>query len=96
MTRVAVIGAGPSGLAELRAFQSAARKGAKIPEVVCFEKQDDWGVPGGFTASIQGTWRARGRRLIGLSVSTWSLHSPISSSWARVPRSGKWWALVPT
>ena len=43
MTRVAVIGAGPSGLAQLRAFQSAARKGAKIPEVVCFEKQDDWG-----------------------------------------------------
>lgn len=43
MTRVAVIGAGPSGMAQLRAFQSAARQGAKIPEVVCFEKQDDWG-----------------------------------------------------
>ena len=43
MTRVAVIGAGPSGLAALRAFQSAAKKKAKIPEVVCFEKQDDWG-----------------------------------------------------
>jgi trimethylamine monooxygenase len=43
MTRVAVIGAGPSGLAALRAFQSAKKKGAKIPEVVCFEKQDDWG-----------------------------------------------------
>ncbi len=41
--RVAVIGAGPSGLAQLRAFQSAASKGAEIPEVVCFEKQDDWG-----------------------------------------------------
>lgn len=41
--RVAVIGAGPSGLAQLRAFQSAAQKGAKIPEIVCFEKQDDWG-----------------------------------------------------
>ncbi|HMB75013.1 MAG TPA: NAD(P)/FAD-dependent oxidoreductase [Kiloniellaceae bacterium] len=41
--RVAVIGAGPSGLAQLRAFQSAAAKGADIPEVVCFEKQDDWG-----------------------------------------------------
>ena len=41
--RVAVIGAGPSGLAQLRAFQSAASKGAKIPEVVCFEKQSDWG-----------------------------------------------------
>ena len=43
MTRVAVIGAGPSGLAALRAFQSAKKKGAKIPEIVCFEKQDDWG-----------------------------------------------------
>ena len=43
MTRVAVIGAGPSGLAQLRAFQSAAQKGAEIPEVVCYEKQSDWG-----------------------------------------------------
>jgi trimethylamine monooxygenase len=43
MTRVAVIGAGPSGTAQLRAFQSAAQKGAEIPEVVCFEKQADWG-----------------------------------------------------
>ncbi len=41
--RVAVIGAGPSGLAQLRAFQSAAAKGADIPEIVCFEKQDNWG-----------------------------------------------------
>ncbi|WP_420566783.1 NAD(P)-binding domain-containing protein [Thalassovita sp.] len=41
--RVAVIGAGPSGLAQLRAFQSAAQKGADIPEIVCFEKQSDWG-----------------------------------------------------
>ncbi|SOC82467.1 trimethylamine monooxygenase [Ensifer adhaerens] len=43
MTRVAVIGAGPSGLAQLRAFQSAAKKGADIPEIVCFEKQSNWG-----------------------------------------------------
>ncbi len=41
--RVAVIGAGPSGLAQLRAFQSAAKAGADIPEIVCFEKQDNWG-----------------------------------------------------
>ena len=41
--RVAVIGAGPSGLAQLRAFQSAKAKGADIPEIVCFEKQDEWG-----------------------------------------------------
>ncbi|WP_020680785.1 NAD(P)-binding domain-containing protein [Marinobacterium rhizophilum] len=41
--RVAIIGAGPSGLAQLRAFQSAAAKGAQIPELVCYEKQSDWG-----------------------------------------------------
>ena len=41
--RVAVIGAGPSGLAQLRAFQSAADKGVEVPEVVCFERQSDWG-----------------------------------------------------
>ena len=41
--RVAIIGAGPSGLAQLRAFQSAKEGGADIPEIVCFEKQSDWG-----------------------------------------------------
>ncbi len=41
--RVAIIGAGPSGLAQLRAFESARRKGAEIPEIVCYEKQDNWG-----------------------------------------------------
>ncbi|MGB3244534.1 MAG: NAD(P)/FAD-dependent oxidoreductase [Sulfitobacter sp.] len=41
--RVAIIGAGPSGLAQLRAFQSAQEKGEEIPEVVCFEKQSNWG-----------------------------------------------------
>jgi hypothetical protein len=46
MTRVALIGAEPSGLAQLKAFQSASQKGAAIPEIVCFEKQEDWGVYG--------------------------------------------------
>ena len=41
--RVAIIGSGPSGLAQLRAFQSAKEKGAEIPDIVCFEKQSDWG-----------------------------------------------------
>ena len=41
--RVAIIGAGPSGLAQLRAFESARRRGEEIPELVCFEKQSDWG-----------------------------------------------------
>ncbi len=43
MTRIAIIGAGPSGMAQLRAFQSAKAKGLQVPEIVCFEKQDDWG-----------------------------------------------------
>ncbi|MEI7969893.1 MAG: NAD(P)/FAD-dependent oxidoreductase [Betaproteobacteria bacterium] len=41
--RIAIVGAGPSGLAQLRAFQSAASRGTDVPEVVCFEKQADWG-----------------------------------------------------
>lgn len=43
MSRLAVIGAGPSGLAQLRAFQAAAASGEEVPEIVCFEKQEDWG-----------------------------------------------------
>lgn len=43
MTRIAIIGAGPSGMAQLRAFQSAQAKGQQVPEIVCFEKQNDWG-----------------------------------------------------
>lgn len=41
--RVCVIGAGPSGTAVLRAFQSAQSKGTVIPEIVCYEKQADLG-----------------------------------------------------
>ena len=41
--RIAIIGAGPSGLAQLRAFQSAKQNGEDIPEIVCFEKQSNWG-----------------------------------------------------
>lgn len=41
--RVAIIGAGPSGLAALRAFESARRKGADIPDVVCYERQSTYG-----------------------------------------------------
>ena len=43
MTKVAIIGAGPCGLSILRAFEHAEKKGDKIPEIVCFEKQSDWG-----------------------------------------------------
>ena len=41
--RVAIIGAGPCGLSQLRAFQQAQSKGADILELVCFERQSDWG-----------------------------------------------------
>lgn len=41
--RIAIIGAGPSGLAVLRAFESARQKGAEVPEMVCYEKQSNWG-----------------------------------------------------
>ncbi|MBQ0730328.1 MAG: NAD(P)/FAD-dependent oxidoreductase [Oleispira antarctica] len=41
--RVAILGAGPSGLAQLRAFEAARDAGAEIPEIVCYEKQNDWG-----------------------------------------------------
>ena len=43
MTKVAVIGSGPCGLSIVRAFQQAEEKGQKIPEIVCYEKQEDWG-----------------------------------------------------
>lgn len=42
-TRVAILGAGPSGLAQLRAFESIKKNGVSIPEIVCFEKQSTWG-----------------------------------------------------
>ncbi|WP_027020821.1 NAD(P)-binding domain-containing protein [Corynebacterium sputi] len=42
-SRVAIIGAGPSGMAQLRAFESAHNKGAQMPELICYEKQEDWG-----------------------------------------------------
>lgn len=41
--RIGIIGAGPSGLAQLRAFEAAEKAGVKTPEIVCFEKQSNWG-----------------------------------------------------
>ena len=43
MNKVAIIGSGPCGLSVMRAFNQAKIKGKKIPEIVCFEKQSDWG-----------------------------------------------------
>lgn len=41
--RVGIVGAGPSGLAQLRAFEALEKAGVEIPEIVCFEKQERWG-----------------------------------------------------
>ena len=43
MSKVAIIGSGPCGLSQLRAFQQAKLKNGDIPEIVCFDKQPDWG-----------------------------------------------------
>jgi len=41
--RVCIIGAGPAGLSTLRAFDSLRMKGIAVPELVCYDKQSDWG-----------------------------------------------------
>ncbi|MDP5293213.1 NAD(P)/FAD-dependent oxidoreductase [Oceanimonas sp. CHS3-5] len=42
--KIAILGAGPSGLAQLRAFEAARKAGVQdLPEIVCFEKQSDIG-----------------------------------------------------
>lgn len=41
--RIAILGAGPSGLAQLRAFAAMRDQGHEIPDIVCYEKQADWG-----------------------------------------------------
>ncbi|GAA4416514.1 hypothetical protein GCM10011450_12300 [Advenella faeciporci] len=43
-TKIAILGAGPSGLAQLRAFEALRKAGvADLPEIVCYEKQNDIG-----------------------------------------------------
>lgn len=39
--RIAIIGAGPCGLAQLLAFSKAIQD--CLVEVICFERQSDWG-----------------------------------------------------
>ena len=41
--KVCIIGAGPSGLAVLRSFQTLSDQGVAIPELKCYEKQANWG-----------------------------------------------------
>ena len=47
--RVAIIGAGPSGISALRAFSTARDNGIDVPEITCFERQSDWGGQWKFT-----------------------------------------------
>ena len=41
--KVCIIGAGPSGISSLVSFYKEREKGNVIPEIDCFEKQDNWG-----------------------------------------------------
>ena len=41
--RVCVIGAGASGMSVLYHFHQLKTQGKEIPEIVCFDKQSDWG-----------------------------------------------------
>ena len=47
--RVAIIGAGPSGISALRAFSTARDNGEDVPEITCLERQSDWGGQWKFT-----------------------------------------------
>lgn len=75
--RVCVIGAGPSGLSVLRAFSADRDKGEPIPEIVCFEKQSDWGGQWNFT------WRT------GLDAHGEPVHSSMYRYlWSNGPKEG--------
>jgi len=41
--RVCIIGAGPSGTAVLRSFASEKAKGGAVPDITCYEKQEELG-----------------------------------------------------
>ena len=41
--RVLLIGAGPSGMSFLYQMDQLRQAGKDVPEVVCYEKQADWG-----------------------------------------------------
>ena len=41
--KVCIIGAGPSGLSLLSWYSKMAKEGKNVPEIVCYEKQSNWG-----------------------------------------------------
>lgn len=64
-------------MAQLRAFESAEQAGAEIPEIVCFEKQSDWGGQWNYT------WRT------GLDEHGEPVHSSMYRNlWSNGPKEG--------
>ncbi|KXJ25629.1 Dimethylaniline monooxygenase [N-oxide-forming] 1 [Exaiptasia diaphana] len=41
--RICVIGSGPSGMAVLHQYNKLKQHGKDVPQIVCYEKQSDWG-----------------------------------------------------
>lgn len=41
--RVCLIGAGPAGMSFLFHHEKLRQSGVEVPEVVCYEKQNNWG-----------------------------------------------------
>ena len=41
--KVCLIGAGPSGMSVLCWLAKLRREGREVPDIVCYEKQGDWG-----------------------------------------------------
>ena len=41
--RICLIGAGPSGMSVLYHLEKLRKEGVAVPEVVCYEKQSNWG-----------------------------------------------------
>ena len=87
--RIAILGAGPSGLTQLRAFEAAGKAGAEVPEIVCYEKQSDLGGMwnGRFQVQVQRIFNAPNQAgaLAGPSAGhrpQWACSSPVSFSGA--------------
>ena len=41
--RICLIGSGPSGMSVLYHYDKLKKEGRQVPEIVCYEKQADWG-----------------------------------------------------
>lgn len=42
-TRLCLIGAGPSGMSFLYNLEVARKEGKDVPDVICFDRQSNWG-----------------------------------------------------